>query len=101
MKIGILGSGDVAKTLAGGFLQHGHQVMMGSRDAAKLATWKQENPTAHVGSFADAAKFADVVVLAVKGPIAAEPLRQAGIASFSGKPIIDATNPIADAPPVN
>jgi 3-hydroxyisobutyrate dehydrogenase-like beta-hydroxyacid dehydrogenase len=36
MKVGILGSGDVAKALAGGFLKHGHQVVLGTRDAAKL-----------------------------------------------------------------
>ena len=37
MKVGILGSGDVAKALAGGFLKHGHQVTFGTRDTAKLA----------------------------------------------------------------
>ena len=39
MKIGVLGSGDVAKALAGGFVKHGHQVVLGTRDAAKLADW--------------------------------------------------------------
>ena len=39
MKVGILGSGDVAKVLAGGFLKHGHEVMMGTREPAKLAEW--------------------------------------------------------------
>jgi len=36
MKIGILGSGDVGKVLATGFLRHGHEVMVGTRDSAKL-----------------------------------------------------------------
>ena len=36
MKVGVLGSGDVAKSLAGGFIKHGHQVMLGTRDAGKL-----------------------------------------------------------------
>ncbi len=40
MKVGILGSGDVAKALADGFLKHGHEVMLGTRDSAKLADWK-------------------------------------------------------------
>lgn len=101
MKVGILGSGEVAKSLAGGFLKHGHEVMLGTRAPAKLADWAKKNPRGRVGSFAEAAKFGGVVVLAVKGTVAAEALRQAGAANFSGKPVIDATNPIADAPPVN
>ncbi len=101
MKAGILGSGDVGKALAAGFLKHGHEVMLGTREPAKLADWLKQNPKARVGSFSDTAKFGDVVVLAVKGTVAAEALRGAGPANLAGKPIIDATNPIADAPPVN
>jgi predicted dinucleotide-binding enzyme len=101
MKIGVLGSGEVAKVLAGGFLRHGHGVMLGTRDSAKLADWAAQNPPAQVGSFADTAKFAEVVVLAVKGTVAAEALRAAGAGNLAGKPVIDATNPIADAPPSN
>src|SRR5437868_6765066 len=101
MKVGILGSGDVAKVLGGGFLKHNHQVMMGTRTASKLAAWAKENPKGNVGSFADTAKFAELVVLAVKGTTAMEPLRAAGAANLSGKVVIDATNPIADAPPVH
>ncbi len=101
MKIGILGSGDVAKALGIGFLKHGHEVTLGTRSPAKLADWQKQNPRARVASFADTAKFADLVVLAVKGTVAADALRAAGAADFAGKPVIDAANPIADAPPVN
>jgi 8-hydroxy-5-deazaflavin:NADPH oxidoreductase len=101
MKVGILGSGDVAKVLAGGFLKHGHTVTLGTRSPDKLADWAKANPGGKVGSFADAARFGDLVVLAVKGTVAAEALRGAGAANLAGKPVIDATNPIADAPPVN
>jgi predicted dinucleotide-binding enzyme len=101
MKVGVLGSGDVAKVLAGGFLKHGHQVMLGTRTASKLADWAKQNPKGSVGSFADAARFADLVVLAVKGDVALEALRAAGAANLAGKPVIDTTNPIADAPPVH
>ena len=66
MKIGVLGSGDVAQILAAGFLKHGHSVTIGTRSPEKLAAWAQANPTATVGSFADAAAFAEVAVLAVK-----------------------------------
>jgi len=101
MKIGIIGSGDVARTLGGGFLRHGHEVAMGTRDPGKLAEWAKTNAKARIGTFADAAKFAHVVVLAVKGAAAADALRLAGEANLAGKPVIDATNPIADAPPAN
>jgi predicted dinucleotide-binding enzyme len=101
MKVGVLGSGDVAKVLASGFLKHGHDVMMGTRSAAKLADWEANNPTGRIGSFGDAAKFADLVVLAVKGTAATDALRTAGAANLAGKPVIDATNPIADEPPTN
>jgi predicted dinucleotide-binding enzyme len=101
MKVGVLGSGDVAKVLASGFLKHGHDVMMGTRTASKLADWVKQNPKGSAGGFADAARFADLVVLAVKGTVAPDALRAAGAANLAGKPVIDATNPIADSPPVN
>jgi predicted dinucleotide-binding enzyme len=101
MKVGILGSGDVAKALASGFLKYGHDVMLGTRTLAKLADWAQRHPRATVGRFAEAAQFADLVVLAVKGTVAAEALRDAGAAKLAGKVVIDATNPIADQPPVH
>lgn len=101
MKVGVLGSGDVAKVLAGGFLKHGHEVMMGTRTTAKLAEWQKQNPKGQVGHFPDAAKFGELIVLAVKGNAAAEVLLEAGSKNLDGKPVIDATNPIADVPPTN
>ena len=101
MKIGVIGSGEVAKTLAGGFMKHGHEVTIGTREPAKLKDWEGKNPKGKVGSFGDAAKFGELVVLAVKGSASAEALRVAGASNLSGKPVIDVTNPIADAPPVN
>ena len=117
MKVGILGSGDVAKSLASGFLKHGHEVMLGTRTQAKLADWTAGNPKGRVGSVPEAARFAELAVLAVKGTIAADVLRSAAAASLAGKPVIDATyynsgtvttppvidatNPIADVPPAN
>lgn len=101
MKIGVLGSGDVAQVLASGFLKHGHAVTVGTRDSAKLSDWAKSNSGGRVGSFADAARFGEVLVLAVKGSAAAEVLRLAGADALAGKPVMDATNPIADAAPVN
>jgi predicted dinucleotide-binding enzyme len=101
MKVGLLGSGDVAKALGSGFLKHGHEVMMGTRSPDKLADWARQNPQGKVGSFAETAKFGELIGLAVKGSAALDVLRGAGSANLAGKPVIDATNPIADAPPSN
>jgi predicted dinucleotide-binding enzyme len=101
MKVGILGSGDVAKALAGGFVKHGHAVAMGTRNPSKVADWARRNPAVTLGTFADAAKFAELVVLAVKGTVTHDALRAAGTPNLAGKTVIDATNPIADIPPEN
>lgn len=100
MRVGLLGSGQVAQTLGAGFLAHGHEVMLGTRDPAKLEGWAAANAAGGVGSFADAAAFGELLVLAVRGSVAAEALAMAGD-GLAGKPVIDATNPIADAPPVD
>ncbi|HEX5686813.1 MAG TPA: NAD(P)-binding domain-containing protein [Ideonella sp.] len=100
MKIGILGSGDVAKTLAAGFLAHGHEVMLGTRDPAKVSEWAAKHPTARVGSFADSAAFGEIGVLAVKGSATEAVLKSADASRhLAGKVLVDATNPIADLPP--
>lgn len=101
MNVGVLGSGDVAKVLGSGFVKHGHNVTMGTRTPAKLAEWATQNPRGSIGSFSDAAKSAELIVLAVKGKAAAEVLRLAGAENLVGKPIMDATNPIEDAPPIS
>jgi len=101
MKVGVLGSGEVAKVLAGGFIKHGHNVMIGSRTPSKLAEWTTAHPKAAAGSFADTAGFAELVVLAVKGTAAEDALKAAGERHLTGKTVIDATNPLAEAPPVN
>ena len=101
MKIGIIGSGDVARTLAAGFLKHGYEVTVGTREAGKLADFAKANPQAKIGRFADAAKFGEIVVLAVKGSVASKALEAAGATNLAGKIVIDVTNPIADTPPEN
>jgi len=100
MKVGVLGSGVVAKVLAGGFLKHGHRVLIGSRSPGKLADWAANTPGVQTGTFAESAAFGELLVLAVKGNVAAEALRLAGAKDLAGKAIVDACNPIADAPPV-
>lgn len=101
-KVGVLGSGQVGQVLADGFLKHGYAVMRGSREPAKLEAWKAgAGANAQVGSFADAARFGELLVLAVKGTAAKAVLELCGAAQLAGKTVIDATNPIAEKPPVN
>lgn len=100
MKIGIIGSGVVAQTLAAGFVKHGHAVTLGTRDPGKLADFAAKRPGVRLGSSAEAAAFGEVAVLAVKGSAALQAARDAG-AGLDGKPVLDTTNPIADAAPVD
>ena len=78
MKVGILGSGDVAKALGTGFLKHGHEVMLGTRTPSKLVDWAAQNAGGRVGGFTETAKFGEVVALAVKGTVASAVLRECG-----------------------
>jgi predicted dinucleotide-binding enzyme len=99
-KVGIIGSGEVAQALGGGFLKYGYDVMLGTRDLSKLMEW-QVSTGGKVGSFADSATHGEILVLAVKGTMAATALNMAGTDNIKGTTIIDTTNPIMDAPPVN
>ncbi|WP_437635935.1 NADPH-dependent F420 reductase [Sorangium sp. So ce854] len=101
-KIAVLGSGIVGQTLADGFLKHGYSVMRATRQPSKLASWISDaGPKATVGTFAEAAQFGELVVLAVKGTAAEQAVDLAGPQALAGKTVIDATNPIADEPPVH
>ena len=100
-KIGVLGSGQVGQVLADGFLGLGEEVMRGSRSPEKLASWKAgAGAKASTGTFAEAARFADIVILAVKGT-AAEACVADCADALDGKVVLDTTNPIAEAPPDN
>ena len=101
-KVGVIGSGIVGQALANGFVKHGYDVTVGTNTASKREDLKAKTKgKAKVGSFEDAAKFGEVVVLATKGTAAEAALKAAGIANLMGKTVIDTTNPIADVPPVN
>jgi hypothetical protein len=102
MKVGILGSGIVGQTLGSGFIKYGHQVKIGTSNPNKLNDWiKNSGTNASVGSFADAASFGEIIILAVKGTAAMNVLEKAGSKNLADKTIIDATNPIEEVPPVN
>ena len=97
MNVGVLGTGDVGQALGEGFIALGHDVKIGSRSAnnEKVLAWaKKMGRKGSAGSFADAAAFGDVVVLATLGVANESALRMAGPENLRGKVVIDATNPL-------
>lgn len=97
MRIGILGSGDVGRTLGLAFAACGHEVKVGSREAnnPKIQEWlARAGAHASGGTFADAAKFGEVIVLATLWAGTENALRLAGHDQFNGKVVIDTTNPL-------
>jgi 8-hydroxy-5-deazaflavin:NADPH oxidoreductase len=103
MKIGIIGSGPVGQALGTAFVKEGHQVKLGTRkpDDGKVTQWvKQAGPNASAGTFADAAKFADLAVLATKwdGGATENAIKLADPKHLAGKVVIDATNPLTQVP---
>lgn len=94
-KVGVLGSGDVGKQLALGFSKHGYDVMVGSREPKKLEPWKtQTKEGVATGTFAQAAQFGSIVVLATAGSASEAALDLAGAKNVAGKLLIDVTNPL-------
>ena len=94
-RVGILGSGDVAKALGRGFAAHGYDVMLGTRDPKKLDAWKKETRgKVSVGAVGQAAAHGELVVLATHGATAEAVLDAAGTKNFDGKLVLDATNPL-------
>jgi predicted dinucleotide-binding enzyme len=97
-RIGVLGSGQVGQTLAKGFKKHGYEVRIASRSPEKLSEFSRASGIA-AATFAEAAAWAEALVLAVHGTVADDALRAAGAANLSGKLVIDVTNPLAQEPP--
>ena len=95
MKIGILGSGEVGLKLADSFIATGHTVKIGTRSPEKVAPWVAKHGSrGSAGSFADAASFGEIVVLATLWEGTASALQLAGAKNFSGKVVVDVTNPL-------
>jgi len=101
MKVGILGTGDVGQALGAGFAQLGHDVMMGSRDpqSEKVQGWVAKTGShAGAGTFAEAARSGEVLLLATLWSGTESAIRLAGPANFAGKVVMDATNPLVFTP---
>jgi predicted dinucleotide-binding enzyme len=97
MKIGILGSGPVGRSLGKGFASNGHNVKLGSRSPGKqeLQDWlKTTTGKVSVGTFLETATHGEVLVLCSLGEAAENVIKLAGTENFDGKLLIDATNPL-------
>ncbi len=95
MKVGIIGSGIVGQQLGLGFIRLGHEVMIGTRDTAKLSDWlKTTGGKGSAGSFEDAAKYGELMVLATSWAGTENALTLSGKENFAVKIVIDVTNPL-------
>lgn len=101
-KIGIIGSGDVGINLSNGLLNHGYEIMVGTNDKEKHPTiLERTGGKVSIGTFAETGDFSDLLILAVKGSAAEDAVRLTGVEKLKDKIVLDATNPIANKPPVN
>jgi predicted dinucleotide-binding enzyme len=108
MKIGIFGTGVVGQTLAGSLLLQGHDVMVGTRDPSdtqqrapaadargrSVADWQSEHASVRLGTFAETARFGEVLVNATSGGGALAALGNAGADALGEKILIDVSNPL-------
>lgn len=108
MKLGILGTGVVARTLADKLLQRSHDVMMGTRDVAQTMArsepsrfggapfpeWRAARPAMSLGRFAEAAAHGEMVINATNGEGSLDAITAAGAANLAGKILIDVSNPL-------
>jgi predicted dinucleotide-binding enzyme len=95
MRIGILGTGEVGGRIGTKLVSLGNDVRMGSRTAPnpKAASWAKANgPKASAGTFADAAKFGEVVFNCTAGSASLEALKLAGADNLGGKVLVDVAN---------
>jgi len=97
MKIGVLGTGMVGPTIGTKLVELGHEVMMGSRskDNEKAAAWaKSVGPKASHGTFADAARFGELLFNCTNGMASLKALGLAGAENMKGKTLVDIANPL-------
>lgn len=97
MKIAVLGTGMVGKAIASRLIDLGHQVKMGSRTAnnEKALEWvKTAGPNASTATFADSARFGEIIFNCTKGMATMDVLNLAGAENLEGKILVDIANPL-------
>lgn len=101
-KVGIIGSGNVGQALAKGFVDCGFEVKIATRNAEKRKELEaQFGGKVKADTPENTARFGELVVFAVKGIQGVQALNELGIENLDGKTVIDTTNPISNAMPVN
>jgi 8-hydroxy-5-deazaflavin:NADPH oxidoreductase len=103
MKVAIIGAGQVGQALARGFIAHGHEAKISSRDPDKLVDWVQgAGDGASAGTYAEAADFCDLACLCTPWSGSESAIEMIGPEKLAGKVVIDVTNPLVfegDGPP--
>lgn len=97
MRIGVLGTGTVGRTLGSALLSGGHEVRLGSRSAGNEAAvqWAEGiGGPASEGTFAEAAGFGEIVINATAGAASLDALAMAGGEQLAGKVLVDVANPL-------
>jgi predicted dinucleotide-binding enzyme len=100
MKLAIIGAGNVGGTLATAWAQKaGHEIFFGVRNPTSdqtQAVVRRLEAKARAGTPAQAATFADFIVLTIPWNAAETAIRAMG--DLKGKILLDATNPLAMGP---
>ena len=98
MRYAVLGTGMVGQAISARLAGLGHDVVMGTRDAANptALSWA-EGKEVRVATFADAAAHGEVVVNATGGAVSLDVLASAGAANLEGKVLVDLSNPMDPA----
>ncbi|MFD6353363.1 NADPH-dependent F420 reductase [Nocardia tengchongensis] len=94
MKIGILGTGSVGRTLSARLAELGHDVVIGTRDVAATEAREEEPFPAPLAIAAEAAAGAELIINATAGQVSVAALDGAGAANLVGKVVIDVSNPL-------
>jgi hypothetical protein len=97
MRVGVLGTGIVGRTVGTRLVQLGHDVAMGSRSATNETAreWaSNQSGRARTGTFANAAAHGELLVNATAGAASVTALRSAGTDNLTGKVLVDAANPL-------
>lgn len=94
MKIGILGTGSVGRTLAARLVELGHDVVIGTRDVAATEAKAEAAFPAPLRTAPEAAAHAEVVINATAGGVSLAALEGAGAEHLTGKVLIDISNPL-------
>ncbi|CAM3763839.1 NADPH-dependent F420 reductase [Smaragdicoccus niigatensis] len=99
MRIAVLGTGMVGRSIAGRLDELGHDVSVGTRDpeATRVredAGWFTDRPGIALATFAEAAAGAEVVFNASNGAVSLDVLGQAGADNLAGKIVVDIANPL-------